>query len=87
MQQIVEMPRSDESTGVIEWMNNTGDSKVYWDRRKPQEVAAARSNYEVLKAAGYRAYKLGMSGETGEQLDAFDAEAERIVMIPPRAGG
>lgn len=82
-----EMPKTPSSTGELCWMNQTGDSKIYWDKDKPIEVAAARSNYEVLTASSYRGFKLNEDGTQGEQLTAFDPAASRIVMVPPLRGG
>lgn len=87
MESVTQMPKTPTSTGVMSWMNTTGDSKIHWDARSEVEVAAAQANYAVLRAAGYRAFALNTDGTQGEQLDDFDALAKRIVMVPPLAGG
>lgn len=80
-------PRTPSSTGSLEIMDLTGDSKVFWDRNNPDEVAAARVSFDALKTKGYSAYKLGEDGSTGEQIREFDATAERIIMRPAMRGG
>lgn len=74
-------------TGVIEAMDLSGDSKIYWDRGKMGEVAAAEKSFDTLKEKGYVAFRLNSDGSTGEQIREFDPNAERIVMRPPLAGG
>lgn len=80
-------PRTQSSTGVLEAMDLTGDSKVYWDKNNEGEVEAARASFDTLKRKRYAAYKLNSDGSTGEVLREFDPSAERIVMRPQMAGG
>lgn len=84
---VAPVPPTPSSTGVLEIMDLTGDTKVHWDKSKEAEVIAARASFDALKAKGYRAYRLGGDGSTGSQLDSFDASAERILMMPQMAGG
>lgn len=79
--------RTSKSTGVIEAMDLTGDTKVHWDQDNPGEVEAARASFDVLRRKGYAAYKLNSDGTTGEVIRSFDPSAERIVMRPQMAGG
>lgn len=80
-------PRTPSSTGVIEVMDLTGDSKVFWNKDNPVEVASARAAYDASKAKGYVAYELNSDGSTGEVIHEFRPGAERIVMRPQFAGG
>ena len=80
-------PRTTTSTGVLEAMDLTGDTKVHWDSSKPAEVEAARASYDSLKRKGYSAFKLNADGSTGEQIREFDPSAKRILMTPQMAGG
>lgn len=84
---VTPIPRTPESTGVLEIMDLTGDTKVHWTAGNAGEVAAARASYDVLKGKGYVAYKLNSDGTTGELIRDFDPSAERIVMRPQMAGG
>jgi len=74
-------------TGVLEAMDATGDTKSYWDRNNPGEVAAAQASFDVLKKKGYVAYRLSSDGTTGEQMREFDPTAERVLMRPALQGG
>lgn len=80
-------PRTSTSTGVLEAMDLTGDSKVHWDKGKPEEVAAAKASFDVLQKKGYAAYKLNRDGTEGDLIREFDPSAERIIMRPAMAGG
>jgi hypothetical protein len=68
-------------------LDGTGDSKLMWDRNKPDEVAAARAHFQSLRDKGYAAFKTNKQGDRGEQIHSFLAEAERIIMVPPHVGG
>jgi hypothetical protein len=81
------VPPTPSSTGVLEAMDLTGDTKVHWDKNKEAEVIAARASFDALKAKGYKAFRLAADGSTGSQMDSFDASAERILMMPQMAGG
>jgi len=81
------VPATSSSTGRIEAVDLTGDSKVFWDKNNEAEVAAARASFETLTRKGYRAFRLGADGSTGEQIREFDENAERILMLPQMRGG
>jgi hypothetical protein len=81
------VPPTSTSTGVLEAIDLTGDTKIHWDKDKEAEVAAARASFDALKAKGYVAFKLSGDGSTGGQLDSFDPSAERILMQPQMRGG
>jgi hypothetical protein len=75
-------------TGWLHAMDKTGDTKVMWDRSKPDEVATAREMYDKLRKKGYRGYSVtGKDGEKGTVLNEFDPSAERIIMALPVVGG
>lgn len=87
LDEVEEMKLSDHQ-GVMAVMDATGDTKTIWDRTKPDEVAAARSVFDSLKAKGYTAYRVkGSDGSKGEIMHRFDPEAERVIMVPPMVGG
>ena len=65
-----------------------GDTRLEWAPDKPKEIEAARAAFIKLKAEGYQAYRIDpKSGEKGEKIKEFDEKAQKIVMIPPFAGG
>jgi hypothetical protein len=73
---------------AISVMGEPGDTKHIWDKRKDDEVEAARSLFKSLTKKGYRAFRVtGKDGEKGEQMNEFDADAERMILVPQMAGG
>lgn len=81
--------QSEGNTGVMivpKW--DEGDTEIKWNKDKSGEVDAAKKHFLDLKAQGYAAYRVDpKNGEKGEKIKEFDAKAEKIVMIPPFAGG
>lgn len=78
---------TESSTGQLEVIDLTGDTKVHWDKNKPAEVAMARASYDTLIEKGYKAFKLNSDGTQGEQIREFDPNAQRILLAPQFAGG
>lgn len=76
-------------TGMMAELNETGDTKVIWDKDNADEVAAARATFDRLtkdrKFAAFRAQ--GKKGEQGERIREFDPDAERIILVPQYQGG
>lgn len=75
------------ATGVICEMDYGGDSKLYWDRDNAGEVDAARAHFDALRKKRYLPFRMTSGGGKGEQMSDFDANAERILMVPPSVGG
>lgn len=69
-------------------MGEKGDTKITWDPLRPEEVHAARLQFEYLtKEKRYTAFRMTESGERGELIRQFDKEAARIVLAPQMQGG
>ena len=74
--------------GMLRCIDETGDTKVLWNRSNPDEVEAARETFNRLKKKGYLAYNVvGKEGAKGEVLAEFDPTAERLIMAPRMVGG
>lgn len=74
--------------GELAILDDTGDTKVMWSRDNPDEVDAARTQFNTLTRKGYTAYRAtGKDGSKGEQIREFDPNAERIILVPPVQGG
>jgi hypothetical protein len=77
-----------QSFGEMAIMSKDGDTKIIWDRSKPDEVENARENFDRLTGKGYFAFSVkGSDGDKGEQINSFNPEAERIIFAPKLAGG
>lgn len=75
-------------TGELACLDQTGDTKCMWDKNNSAEVAAAQAQFDSLKKQGFAAYKaVGEKGTKGELIREFDKDLERIIMVPPMAGG
>lgn len=68
-------------------MGTSGDTKVIWDSEQEDEVENARSTFDNLRKKGYAAFAVGVKGAKAEQIHKFDPEAEKLIMVPPVAGG
>lgn len=86
-EQILEPPLS-PNQGVLLCMDESGDTKVVWDRNNRDEVEAARHTFNALKKKGHLAYEVkGKDGSKGEVIEEFDPEAERLILAPRVVGG
>lgn len=74
-------------TGTLCVMDHTGDTKLMWDRARPDEVDAARATFDNLRKKGYLAYKVKADGAAGEVITEFDPTAEKVILCPPVVGG
>ena len=80
--------------GKLRILSRLGDTTVTWDERAarvgdPEAEEAVRQAERIFKeerARGTAAFRV-TRGAPGERIDAFDPEAEQIVMVPPIAGG
>lgn len=79
---IVETPAN-----VLKVLDHTGDSRLEWNPRNADEVAAAHAHFDTMKAKGYLAYKVAANNEAGELLRKFDPDAREIIMSPQMVGG
>lgn len=73
--------------GMLCAMDDTGDTRVQWDKSDPAQVAKARARFEELKKKGYMAYSVTSKGDQGSVLADFDQNAERIIMHAQMIGG
>jgi len=68
-------------------LDASGDTRIQWNPRRPDEVAAARKRFDELKAKHYTAFKVNRAGNQGEQMEGFDPEEERCIFVPRMVGG
>jgi hypothetical protein len=68
-------------------IDENGDTRLQWNRSDAAQIAAARDRFAALKARGFLAYKVEAGGAQGEVLQDFDANEQRIIMVPPMIGG
>jgi hypothetical protein len=73
--------------GELSVMGRQGDTKVIWDANNSDEVENARRTFDDLRKKGFLAFKVKGDAGKGEQITAFDASAERLILAPPMRGG
>lgn len=71
----------------MEILDASGHTRTTWDSDKEDEVAAARSQFETLTRKGYKAFRVTRMGGEGEPMKSFDADAEKMILVPPVQGG
>jgi hypothetical protein len=73
--------------GVFAVMGTSGDTKIAWDSEKQDEVAVAREAFNKLVGKGYFAFNVKGEAKQGKRITEFDPEQERLILVPPVAGG
>lgn len=71
----------------MEVLDVTGHTRVIWDEDKAAEVENARRTFDDLTKKGYKAFRVKKDGSEGEPMKSFDANAEKMILVPPIAGG
>ena len=77
----------EEGHGLLCLLDESGDSRMQWDKNVPVQVAKAEARFDELKKKGYLAYSVNKKGDMGDILQAFDPNAERTIMHSPMVGG
>lgn len=80
----VEVP---EGKGMLCVLDSTGDTKLIWDRNSEDEIDAAEATFDKLTKKGYAAFSVTKKGDKDVQIKKFDKKAEKIILVPPIAGG
>lgn len=75
------------SQSVMAVMGTNGDTKTVWNKDNPDEVAAAKAQFDSLKAKGYLAFKVKDDGDKGEMISEFDPSAQKVILAPRVQGG
>lgn len=75
-------------TGTMAEMNETGDTKITWNKHDRDEVDVARAAFNKLTKKGkYAAFAVSLGGGKAGQIREFDPNAEKIILVPAIAGG
>lgn len=59
--------------------------KIEWNKNDAQQVSKAEEVFKKYRGAGYLAYS--EESDRRRQIFRFDAELNKIVLIPPLGGG
>lgn len=71
----------------LDVLDPTGHTRITWDSDKRDEIENARRTFDELTKKGYKAFRVKKDGGEGEAMKAFDADAEKMILVPPIAGG
>jgi hypothetical protein len=73
--------------GQLRSMSRKGDVKLSWSSDNELEVSAAKKIFDGKINEGWAAFAEKKFGGKGDKVKTFDPDAERIVLVPPIAGG
>ena len=84
----------ERNMGKLHILSGHGDETVEWDSRRvatgdPEAAAPVREAERIFREQlqrGATAFKV-VPGEPAVRLDAFDPEADEVIVIPRVAGG
>ncbi len=77
-----------EDHNAMAVLGSNGDTKHIWSKKNPDDVKEAEKLYGILTSQGYKAYRMkGRSDTRGEQMTAFDPDAQRVLFVPVMCGG
>ena len=68
-------------------LGKDGDIKVEWNPDSKKEVEIAEKAFNDNTNKGFRAFRMYDGGKPGEAMKKFDKFAEKVVFLPPLAGG
>ena len=72
--------------GQMRVMGLSGDDKYIWDADDPASVKEAQTKFDNFKKKGYKIWGIKGQGK-GEPMEHFDKFAEKMIVVPPMAGG
>lgn len=73
---------------IMAVMTGHGDLKQVWNTANADEVEAAKAVFDkMVGEKRYLCFRVGDDGKPGEQIDEFDADAGKMILVPQVAGG
>jgi len=73
--------------GEMKTLGRYGDLDVRWDADNEEEVNAVREAFTKKIKEGWSAFREKFGSKKGDRIEEFDPQAERIILVPPIAGG
>lgn len=68
-----------ENQFAVRILDETGDRRLIWDSRNPDEIREAKTEFDKYIAKGWKAYAIDRNGKMGKRIRGFDAENEEII--------
>lgn len=72
--------------GELKTLGKFGDLKMSWNPDNEDEVNVVEAAFTEKIKQGWSAFREKF-GSKGERIKKFDPKAERIILVPPIAGG
>ena len=73
--------------GEMSILRREGDIKTIWNSENAEEVEHARKTFEDLTKKGFSAFSVKRDGEKGGRLASFNAQEEKMILVPMMKGG
>ncbi len=73
--------------GQLRQLSRKGDVNLSWNSENETEVTAAKKIFDEKIKEGWAAFAEKRLGGKGDRIRTFDPDVERIVLVPPIAGG
>ena len=84
---LTSMSAAQMAYGIPKHLLTPGDTKVIFDSKNKDEVAAAKDQFKSLIKKGFTAYTVGKDHKKNEKVTKFDKSEGKYIMVPPVAGG
>ena len=72
---------------VMKILDETGDTRLTWDKENGKEAKEAKAKFEELIGKGWKAYSVTATGQKKRNIEEFDVDAQEILMISPTVKG
>lgn len=78
-----------EEKNVLHIPDHTGDTRIMWDPRNPDEVATAKAAFKAAQKQGMTAFAVNTDGSAneGEIIREFNKDTGKIIMVKQLQGG
>lgn len=78
---VLEPPARDSGLFLVRILDDSGDTRLVWNRKNHQEIEDARKKFDEYISKGYRAYVCRWDGSKGSRVESFDSLLEEIIMV------
>jgi hypothetical protein len=73
--------------GELRMLDRSGDQKIIWSKDNQDEIDAAKCTFDTLTSKGFKAYAVKVGGKKGKEIEKFDPDMEKIILVPKIVGG
>ena len=74
--------------GVLCILGGKGDTKISWSKKNKDEVENARNTFNTLvKEKKFAAFSVSKLGRRNKKVTEFNPNIQKLIIVPPMAGG